>query len=495
MKYNILLTAFICAIGFCAVSCSDDADIPVMQPVAELPDWNDNISGDEYDYTATMAPERPYMHHYDKAMLMKLFMSRPNADGTSNVNMTFEDALEVIKGIDAVTRGLPKIVYLVGWQYEGHDWKYPAFHEFNEALKRPQDASARESFYWLQDEAAKYNTTVSVHILVQDAFSNSPLWHDYVRNDFICKTATGSFVTRSTFNGYPMYDVNIVNEWQKGYLQKRLDELAELVRLDRTKTVHCDAFYARESPYHGTTVAQTERVMRKMLRYMRDKEIDVTVEFMHNGNERVDPMFGLNPAAWWLDLTAQERAKLPASLIAGGKAGRFNNFWEPEAFLFGDNYQAEGDFNYIDFGLTKNLASSLKSARKGIALYTIPYMYFNRHKVESYDAGAQKVTYSDGLVSDYRNLTVKQNGVTLRDHNNIFFPLPWITDHKEIIAYSLNGYARREWRLPADWADATQVLAYPLSETGLGDPVVVPVVNGSVNLSLEPNTFLSIQKQ
>ena len=186
MKHNILLTiTLICSIGFCAVSCSDDAEIPMMEPVAELPDWEDDIPGEEYDYTLTMAPERPYMHEYDKAMLMKLFMARPNTDGTSNVNLTFEDALEVIKGLDAITRGLPKIVYLVGWQYEGHDWKYPAFHEFNEALKRPQDASARESFYWLQDEAAKYNTTVSVHVLVQDAESNSPLWHEYVKNDFI----------------------------------------------------------------------------------------------------------------------------------------------------------------------------------------------------------------------------------------------------------------------------------------------------------------------
>lgn len=496
MKHNILLTiTLICSIGFCAVSCSDDAEIPMMEPVAELPDWEDDIPGEEYDYTLTMAPERPYMHEYDKAMLMKLFMVRPNTDGTSNVNLTFEDALEVIKGLDAITRGLPKIVYLVGWQYEGHDWKYPAFHEFNEALKRPQDASARESFYWLQDEAAKYNTTVSVHVLVQDAESNSPLWHEYVKNDFICKNAAGSFITRATFNGLPMYDVNIVNEWKKGYLQKRLDELAELVRLDKVKTMHCDAFYARESPFHGVTVEQTEVVMRKMLRYMRDKEIDVTIEFLHNGGERVDPMFGLNPAAWWLDLTAYERAQLPASLIAGGKAGRFNNYWESEAFLFGDNYQAESDFNYIDYGLIKDLSHSMKAARKGIALYTIPYMYFNRHKVESYDAEAQKVTYDGGLVADYRNLTVKENGVTLRDHNNIFFPLPWITGHKEILAYSQNGYTRKEWKLPADWTGVTSVMAYPVTENGLGEGQEIEVSDGSITLSLEANTFLSIQQQ
>ena len=86
MKHNILLTiTLICSIGFCAVSCSDDAEIPMMEPVAELPDWEDDIPGEEYDYTLTMAPERPYMHEYDKAMLMKLFMARPNTDGTSDI--------------------------------------------------------------------------------------------------------------------------------------------------------------------------------------------------------------------------------------------------------------------------------------------------------------------------------------------------------------------------------------------------------------------------
>ena len=42
-----------------------------------LPDWNDTISGAPYDYTATMKPERPYMHQYDKLMMHKFFMARP----------------------------------------------------------------------------------------------------------------------------------------------------------------------------------------------------------------------------------------------------------------------------------------------------------------------------------------------------------------------------------------------------------------------------------
>lgn len=473
-------------------SCSDEEEIPMMEEVTPLPDWDDQVNGDVYDYSVTMEPERPYMHDYSQSMMMKLFMARPKSDDTPNVNLTMEDALEIIKRIDNLTRGVHKIVYLVGWQYAGHDWKYPAFHDFNEALKRPEDATAKDSFYWLQDEAEKYNTTVSVHINVHDAEQNSPLWHTYVKNDFLCKTASGTFYTRGTLNGLPMYNVNIVKEWQKGMLQKRLTELADLVRLDKTKTLHCDAFYARESPYHGTTVEQVEVVMRKMLRYMRDKEVDVTIEFLDN-DERIDPMIGLNPASWWLDINCEQRAKLPATLIAGGKSGKFNSFWEQEAFLFGDNYQLENDFNYIDNNVSKNIENSFKKARQGICLYTIPYMYFNRHKVEAYDNDKQTVTYSDGLKSDYKNQTVTQNGVTLRDHNNIFFPLLWITDHKEIMAYSVNGYNRKTWTLPADWAGADHVTVYTISESGLGEPQEVSVTNGTIQLSLEPNEMLSIQ--
>jgi hypothetical protein len=51
-------------------------------------------------------------------------------------------ALDVIRRIDNQTLGIPKIIYLVGWQYNGHDSKYPAWFGGNETLKRPQDANS-----------------------------------------------------------------------------------------------------------------------------------------------------------------------------------------------------------------------------------------------------------------------------------------------------------------------------------------------------------------
>lgn len=78
-----------------------------------------------------------------------------------------------------------------------------------------------------------------------------------------------------------MYDVNLAAEWDKGMLQKRLDEVVELANIKEAGTLHCDAFYARMSPYNAANMAEQEEAMRKMLRYMRDKGID--------DNHRISP--------------------------------------------------------------------------------------------------------------------------------------------------------------------------------------------------------------
>src|SRR5207249_699518 len=103
------------------------------------------------------------------------------------VYLTFEQALEVIERLDRITCGAPKIVYLVGWQFNGHDSKYPAWSEVNHRLKRAQDPTALESLKWLMREGRKHHTTVSLHINALDAYEDSPLWQEYVDKDIIAK--------------------------------------------------------------------------------------------------------------------------------------------------------------------------------------------------------------------------------------------------------------------------------------------------------------------
>ena len=457
------------------LTACDDTDIPVAAPREELPDVEDNISGDRYDYTATGKPERPFIHDYTASMMMKFYMAEPDrATATSRVYMTYGQALENIKAIDALTRGVHKIVYLVGWQFDGHDDRYPALNVFNEALKRESDATARDSYLWLRSEAKKYNTTVSIHMLVGDAYTNSPLWHEYIRNEFICRDASGMFVTNGVLMGYPMYWINLHNEWRKGYLQRRLDEITELADLVDAGTVHIDAFMGHESTYHDVTREMQETVIRKVFRYMRDKGIDVTSELYCY--DRIDPMIGLQAAAWWNDIPATQRASLPRELAAGGVSGQLSgNVWSETGFLFGDNVQAEDIFHY-DRGWNQ--------FKRDFCTQTLPYLLYGQRTVESYDEAARRVTYSGDLVADAVAQTVKLGGVTVRDHNNLFMPAAWITE---------SGYASRRWTLPAGWEGIAEVAARPITTEGPGEATVVPVVDGTVTLSLGRCEMISIQ--
>ena len=486
---NILMAMLLVS----AVACKDDVSLPKQAKAEELPDVEDTVSGAPYDYTATMQPERPFMLDYTQQMMLKFHLANPDGKGSSIVYLNYEDALEYIKGLDAISLGLPKVVYLVGWQYEGHDCKYPAMDEFNEALKRPEDATAADSFFWLREEAAKYNTTVSIHTLINDAYADSPLWHEYVRNGFICRDANGEFVSDGILNGQPMYWVDIYTEWRKGYLQKRLDRVVELCKLQDVKTIHLDAFQPHENVYLDVTVEMAEEVCRKVLRYMRDKGIDVTSEFFH-GTTRNDTYIGLQAGAWWNDLTCHERASLPPVLSAGGAAGQFSWNTNPEAaFLFGENMMAETTLDEITTN-GKGHRATWAALKRDFCLMTLPYMYFNRHTVQEYQADASKVIYSDGLVSDYASQRVTQGDMTLRDRGNVFFPALWVKDADEIIAYSANGYSNRTWVLPAGWQGVTQVTMRSLDETGRGDAVVLPVTDNSVTFSLGSGEMATITK-
>src|SRR5437773_12134962 len=110
---------------------------------------------------------------------MKIFLAERTDEGRGcKVCLTFEQALDVIERLDRVTCGALKIVYLVGWQYDGHDSKYPAWGEVNHRLKRAQDGSALESLKWLMREGRMHCMTVRLHITALEAYEDGTLWQE-----------------------------------------------------------------------------------------------------------------------------------------------------------------------------------------------------------------------------------------------------------------------------------------------------------------------------
>lgn len=96
---------------------------------------------------------KAFNYDYSQTWVSKMFLSKPDPKGGCIVNLTFEQALDVIRATDNLSLGIPKVVYLVGWQYNGHDDKYPAFFDANPLLKRDCDQTALESLRRLMREA------------------------------------------------------------------------------------------------------------------------------------------------------------------------------------------------------------------------------------------------------------------------------------------------------------------------------------------------------
>ena len=197
--------------------------------------------------SSTLKSEVPRHHKYHQTLTLKLFLSQAKFDGKlkrrdngqSELFLTYEQALDVIRRIDNLSLGMPKIIYLVGWQYNGHDSKYPAFFEGNPLLKRKQDSSSLQSLTWLMKESSKYNTTISLHINMLEAYEDSPLWDEYVKNDIIAKNVDGSL--RGCEWGWP---ISYAQEWKTGYAQKRIDSLCKLLPIQLAGTIHIDAFHS-----------------------------------------------------------------------------------------------------------------------------------------------------------------------------------------------------------------------------------------------------------
>jgi len=106
-------------------------------------------SGDYYDYTKTMKPERPWLVPWHQKYVYRIMHATRGGTGTRSADpvmaagrppgnryvfgdgriaelfLTLEDGLEVVKRVHHLTCGAPQIVLLTGWQFEGHDSKYP----------------------------------------------------------------------------------------------------------------------------------------------------------------------------------------------------------------------------------------------------------------------------------------------------------------------------------------------------------------------------------
>lgn len=460
--------------------------------------------GDKECRAATDVVVAPFYRDYHQALVLKLFMGM---EGTPverlekealfqkprDVLCTFEEALEVIRKTDNLTRGIPKIIYLVGWQKGGHDHGYPAWDEVNPRMKRAQDPAALESLRWLIREARQYNTTVSLHINMVDAYKQSPLWDEYVAKDCFAKDENGELLVGGIqMQGEDMYNVVYPKEWEAGLAQRRIDGLIQMIpELKEGHTIHIDVFIANRdnakpiSPWHakpengGLTPDKYVETQRKIFHYWRDRGFDVTGEGIFWAHPPGEGFTGLQAMSWWYPDDKKYQMEVPECLMARGRTHR----------------EGDGDFRFASSMHGEEIWQQDKDAMPGfLGMFcrtTLPWYYLSRLERVKFEKDV--LFYSDGVVAraEQGRKTIRKGDFVLREDDNLFVPVLW--KEKEIVAYSKTGYENKAWRLPSEWTNVTRVDLYRITMEGCA-PVKqdVPVKNSRLVLSLEKDEALSI---
>ncbi len=429
--------------------------------------------------------KRTFRHNYSQCLAYKIFCA-DKAHPDQNL-VTFEEALRYIRVIRDVTGGLKQVPYLVGWQFDGHDSKYPAWSAVNARLKRPQDPDARTSFLWMAEEAKKLNACVSVHVNMSDAYETSPLWKEYRENGLILLGKDGLPCKAGVWGGEQSYLVDKVKEWRSGHAKRRIDALVALLPfLRESGSVHIDAF-----GLIGKNEALRQAVCG-IFDYWRGMGIDVTTEYFDF------ELAGWLPMVYHLNLSEENRIKYPADVVCGGGDGGNQRHAEKPS---GWAHLPEAGCLYEEawgVSIDRDLSAG-RGGMKGIVgklcTRTLPWYFLNRHRALSYENGPEiyRVTFSDGVESSVRksdrHLTIREKERVLVDGGDVFMPALWTRG--EWFVYSKTG-GTRSWPVPEAWKNNVEVLAYALTDDGRTPATVMPIRDGKLAIPLNPGQAFAV---
>ena len=444
--------------------------------------------------------QKPLKFNYDysRCMVMKLGMAFPekNIPGKSHVELTFEDALGYIKKIDNMTPGITKIYYLVGWQYLGHDDKYPDFFEVNEALKRSQDKTAWDSFKWLSDEAKKYNSVISVHINFNDAYDNAPSFNDFVKAGALIRKRNGKPHAIENYNGRKCYKTCHKTYWESGLFKRQFDKFIETFPfIAETGTIHVDNFQCYKNYAPFVSIKEMQDARRKMIEYVKSKGIDITSEFTYKESRTLPnrPIFGLPrdhrksapmdtvgiiPMSWWCThMTNKELLETPPQLYCGGefREKKWNRIFygnmHGEDIIKIDNLNWAEDFLYR------------------FTTYQVPFHFLCEHKRLAIKGHlkSKRCEFADGIISYQRRNRIEQNGDMLKFGDDLF--MPYIHEKSSYITYSKNGF--EGYRKVCIENGIASVFA--ITTDGLNEITKIEINNSKIYLKVEPKQALLVR--
>lgn len=150
---------------------------------------------------------------YEGKSFVRTFVDRPptRRDTTGlREELKFEEVLQRIKTFAAQTDSAAYVMYLLGWQYEGHDSGYPSVDKVNENL------GGFDALVKLIEEAKKYNVNVTFYDNYDDSYPNHPGWDP----DVICRDPQGQMMKGGVWEGNQSYLISAYKYVMKNGLDR-----------------------------------------------------------------------------------------------------------------------------------------------------------------------------------------------------------------------------------------------------------------------------------
>ena len=396
---------------------------------------------------------------YRQSILYKVFCDFPGC----GVKTTFKQAEEIVKAISNVTDGLPQIIYLVGWQYTGHDTGYPSMDKVNERIGGEQ--ALRDL---VRAGKERYNAIVSYHANIDDAYKENKGW-----DDGIMANRAGICHTKDT------------ESWK---IFERLKAMMDVVPVE--KTFHFDNMRitnndAARDPEGIGILEELECGLKPVMAFLRDKGITVTTEGQ-NGIP-VDCTQIVN-GFWHADLPLPAYQIWHRKLIGGGIGRRDAG---PSRMDCGIGTSIHQDFSYEPWEkLTVSFRNDWDEIVKRIYLGTLLYHFYLEHEMTALETTADgiRIRFSDEVstsIGKDGSLRVTWGNVVVAENDDRFVPRG-----DAIYTYSLKG-SEREWVLPKDLHGKT-LEAFVLGKEGRVSKFPITVKDSAVRLKLDPRTPIKI---
>ena len=413
---------------------------------------------------------------FTNSIWYKIFLNeRANKD---NPCTTLKEAKEIITFFKNITDGIPQIIYLVGWQYDGHDTGYHAMDKLNARM------GTKEELYSLSKYCDSIQSVLSAHINIDDAykvnkyFSNKIMALDYDHTPMFWQ-----------YFGDSAFHISHYKDVATGSIFTRLEQFSKIFPLK--ETVHIDAMRVTNANPDWEkedigVLEEYELGLKPIMEWFNKRGIFVTTE-TQNGNP-ID-LSPLVVGMWTYFWATPEYQQIYHGKIVGGG---IPESMAPLRYTSGLGNSITQDFSYRPYTDKYSFVGKGKDKVKQIVyLSAILYQFFlTKEMLEvTRNADGYKVRFSDNVTSTYdkktNHLEVTWNNVVIADNDERFIPI-----HGGIYAYSKNG-TEREWLLPENYRNANLKL-FELTENGRKEFKNYKIKNESIILKLTANQSVKI---